>query len=77
MRLLASLILGSALLMTGCGSGDKSTGTELKDAVTAPVDNIKKNIDTLEDTKSTLKDIATKNNDEMEKILDDRSHPNK
>lgn len=58
--------LGMALLLAGCGAAE-----EAKDAAVAPVDNIKQNVDYLQDTRKELRNTAGKNADEANKQIDD------
>jgi outer membrane murein-binding lipoprotein Lpp len=64
MRYLAAALL--VLMLAGCGAAE-----EAKDTVVAPVDNIKKNVDYLQDTRKELKNTAGKNADEANKQIDD------
>ena len=75
MRTLAALMLTSSFFLEGCGSND-SIVKEVKDTVTAPVDNIKKNVDTLEDTRSSLKNMAKKRSDDANAVIDERLKSN-
>lgn len=54
------------LLLSGCGAGKDVT-----DAATAPVDNIKNNIDYMQDTKKELQGTANKRADQTNKQIDD------
>ena len=69
---LAGIALLFVLVLAGCGNSQ-----EVKDTVTAPVDNIQKNVDYLHDTRKELRDTAGKNADQTNKQIDDILNKNK
>ncbi len=63
---IAGMMLLCTLVLAGCGNSQ-----EVKDTVTAPVDNIQKNVDYLQDTRKELRETAGKNADQTNKQIDD------
>lgn len=69
---IAAISLVCLLVLSGCGNSQ-----EVKDTVTAPVDNIQKNVDYLQDTRKELRETAGKNADQTNKQIDDILNKNK
>jgi hypothetical protein len=65
MFLLPALCL-APLLLSGCG-----VATEVKDTATAPVDNMQRNINYMQDTKKELRELGKKRSDEANQQVDD------